>query len=240
MRALPLAALCAGALVVAPSAAIAGERASQVQSISNQLVIPAPSSCRSLWAKAEKVKTVDIPQWAKDEGHNGRATFSATVGAGGELVALDLVKSSGSEAIDTAVKDRAEGLTYKPAVNKDCTPTQGKVRLTMSYAGFDKDSPGGGLDAYKCAHLLREYDWFEGANAKGNRVFVPQLAYNILGSMARMERGEDIDTATMDADAATRIEMWDALVEQCRTVPDRVLLELIDHPTLYRREVDNR
>ena len=213
---------------------------SGAQAKSKTLVIPAPESCRSLWAQVTRVKSVDIPQWAKDEGHNGRSTFSATVGSDGELASLDLVKSSGSEALDEAVEQRAKTLEYRPAIDADCNPTQGQVRFTMSYARFDKDSPGGGLGDYTCGHMLREYDWFARTKADGNLAFIPQLAFIIAGSMVRLERGEDLSSAVMDAEAEKRNAMWETLVKRCRTTPDTLLLDEIDHREMFRQQVDNR
>lgn len=207
---------------------------------SNTLVIPAPASCRSLWPKVKRVKAVDIPQAAKGKGHNGRATFAVTVSPEGEVAALDLVKTSGSEAIDEAVKQRAKTLEYKPAINTECEPTQGKVRVTMQYARFDKDSPGGGLDGYSCGEMLREQDWFDAANADRNALFIPRFAYLITGSMVRMEEGEDLDTSMMDAELEKRTAMWSALVKRCRKAPETPLLDEIDHPAMYRRQVDSR
>ena len=95
------------------------------------LLIPAPKSRRSLWAKAERVKTVNIPQWAKDEGHNGRALYSATVGEDGQLIELELIQSSMSLAIDEAVKARAQTLKYEPATDNEGNPVEGKVNVWM-------------------------------------------------------------------------------------------------------------
>lgn len=206
----------------------------------NTLVIPGPTSCRSLWPKVKRVKSVDIPQAAKDAGHNGRATYSVTIGSDGGVTAIGLTKSSGSDAIDEAVKRRAQTLDYSPAIDKNCEPTRGKVSVTMEYARFDKDSPGGGLEAYTCGHMLRERDWHEAANTDRNALFIPRLAYLITGSMVRMEQGEDLDTAMMDAEIEKRTVMWDALVERCRMKPETPLLDEVDHPDMYRRQVDSR
>ena len=206
----------------------------------NALVIPGPSSCRSLWPKVKRVKTVDIPQAAKDEGHNGRAAYSVVVDADGEVVALYLVISSGSVAIDKAVKERAQELDYSPAIDENCDPTQGSVRVSMEYARFDKESPGGGLDGYSCGDMLREQDWYEASKADSKRAFIPKLAYLVTGSLVRMEQGENLDAAMMDAELAKRTKMWGALVERCRASPDTLLLDEVEHPAMYRRQVDNR
>lgn len=110
----------------------------------------------------------------------------------------------------------------------------------MEYARFDKDSPGGGLETYTCGDLVREHDWFTLANADRYAVFVPQLSYVILGSKVRIERGEDVDAAGMDADIGRRTDMWAALLDRCRETPHRLLLEEVDYPELYRREIDAR
>ena len=207
---------------------------------SNVLVIPAPTSRRSLWAKAEPVRTVDIPQWAKDEGHNGRALYSATVGANGELISLDLIQSSISSAIDEAVKVRAQALIYEPATDKEGNPVEGKVNVWMEYARFDKDSPDGSIDTYTCGDMVRELDWFVAANVERDKMFVPQLSYLVLGSLARMENGENVDVATMDADIETRLAMWAKVVERCHKAPKTLLLDQVYHQEMYRNQVNSR
>ncbi len=215
-------------------------QASDAKPETNVLVIPAPISRRSLWATVERVRTVDIPQWAKDEGHNGRARYSATVGANGELIALELVQSSMSSAIDEAVKARAQTLSYEAATDKEGNPVEGKVNVWMEYARFDKDSPDGGIDTYTCGEMVREFDWFSVANSEREKVFVPQLSYIVLGSLVRMENGENVDAATMDSDIDARLAMWAELVEQCRKDPESLLLDEVDHPEMYRKQVDSR
>ena len=206
------------------------------------LVIPAPSvtSCRSLWPKVKREKSVDIPQWAKDEGHNGRASVSVTVDPDGSVAAIDLVKTSGSDAINKAVMERARQLEYSPAIDAECQPTRAAVRVTMQYGRFDKDSPGGGLDGYTCGYMLREYDWFVAAKGDGNALFIPQFTYVISGSLVRLEQGEDMTSSMMDAEAEKRVKAWDAVVERCRKAPDTPLLDEIDFPAMYRKQVDNR
>ena len=209
---------------------------------SSALVIPAPSStsCRRLWPKVVREKSVDIPQWAKAEGHNGRASVSVTVGADGELAAVDLIKTSGSKAIDEAVMERARILEYSPAIDAKCEPTRATVRVTMQYGRFDKDSPGGGLDGYTCGDMLREQDWFDAAEPSRPALFIPRFAYLITGSLVRLEKGEVMSTAMMDAEFEKRIGLWDELVERCRKAPERILLEEVDHRAMYRKQVDDR
>jgi TonB family protein len=206
---------------------------------SNVTIIPAPPRGPSFWAEAERVRTVDIPQWAKDAGHNGSATYTATVGADGKLVALKLRVSSRSEAIDAAVKARAETLAYRPATDKDGNPVAGSVNIRMGYARYDRDSPGGGIETYTCGDLVREYDWFNVANDGILTGFAPRTAFHTLGARWRMEQGLPLDEASMDADIEARMEMWPKLLEKCRNHPDRLLLVEIEYPETYRRLVDS-
>lgn len=206
---------------------------------SNLTNIPAPPPGASFWAQAEKVRTVDIPQWAKDAGHNGSAAYTATVGADGKLVALNLRVSSRSEAIDAAVKARAETLSYRPATDKDGNPVAGPVNIRMGYARYDKDSPGGGIDTYTCGDLVREYDWFNAANDGLFTGFAPRTAFHTLGARWRIEQGQPLDEASMDADIEARMDMWPMLLEKCRNHPGRLLLGEIEYPETYRRLVDS-
>ena len=69
---------------------------------------------------------------------------------------------------------------------------------------------------------------------------MPQLAYVVLGSMLRMENGENVDAATMDADIDARLAMWAEVVERCRSAPEKLLLDEVDHAEMYRKQVNSR
>ncbi|MEQ5787071.1 hypothetical protein J3454_04120 [Erythrobacter sp. NFXS35] len=210
----------------------------------NVLVIPAPKE-RSphRFPKVEPVKTVDIPQWAKDAGHNGHAIYTAIVAPDDTLISLELKRSSGSAAIDAAVKARAETLWYRAGTDAAGNPVESEIPVRIRYARFDEDSPGGGIDAYSCRDLVREEDWFHAANADREDpvllgdVFLPELVYLTLGSMLRLERGEPTDDATVDADIAARKIMWQSLLERCQKTPERLLLDEVDHPEAFRRQM---
>ena len=66
----------------------------------------------------QRARTADIPQAAKDEGHNGPATYVARAGADSKLIALEIQERSGSAAIDDAVRQRAETLWYLDATDR--------------------------------------------------------------------------------------------------------------------------
>jgi TonB family protein len=190
-------------------------------------------------ARAEWVRTVDIPQAAKDAGHNSTATYTATVGADGQLVALTLKQSSMSPAIDAAVKARAETLRYGPATDKDGRPVEGTVDVRMEYARHDKDSPGGGIESYTCGDLVREWDWFTAANAGRGKLFWPHNAYTSLTGIEAMRQSEWPSRQARLAERATREEMWAKLIKRCRKSPARLMLEEVDHPQDYIRLVNS-
>lgn len=190
-------------------------------------------------ARAESVKTVDIPQSAKDAGHNGRATFTATVGADGKLVALVLKESSRSPAIDAAVKARAEKLTYFPATDKDGNKVQGTVDVAMAYARHDADSPGGGIESYTCGDLVREYDWFTAANAGRRKLFWPHNAYTSLTSIEAMRQGSTLSREARLLARQQREEMWGKLIKRCRMKPASLMLQEVDQPVAYANLVNS-
>ena len=202
------------------------------------LLIPAPPGARRVFAQAERVKTVDIPEHAKEQGHNGRATFEATVAADGSLAGLELVSSSKSDAIDAAVRSRAETLVYKAATDRDGRGIEGTVRVSMSYARYDNDSPGGGLDDYSCDNLIREYDWFTSAHNGQGPVFVPQLVYTTLDFWVHVANGEDVSEETIDDELAARRDMWPQFLDQCRSQPEARVLDVVDHPDIFREQIE--
>lgn len=206
---------------------------------SNLTVVPPPPPGRSFWARAETVKRVDIPQWAKDAGHNGYATYIASVGADGKLAALELKVSSRSEAIDAAVRARAEALAYQPATDKDGNPAAGPAIVRMGYARFDAMSPGGGIETYTCSDLVREHDWYHAANADNDLAsFAPEEAYVLVGVNRLLAQPRKVTDAELDAEVARLRQMWGALLELCRTAPERLMLEEVDHPEAYRQQLE--
>ena len=200
-------------------------------------VAPAPRHPRQ--ARAESAKTVDIPQAAKDEGHNGRATFTVTVGPDGKPVALVLKESSMSPAIDAAVEAKARTLHYFPATDKDGNPVEGKVDVSMSYARHDADSPGGGLETYTCGDLVREWDWFTAANAGRRKLFWLNNAYTSLASIEAMRQGITPGREERLRERAQREQMWLKLVKRCRKQPARLMLEEVEQPEAYARLVNS-
>ena len=204
------------------------------------LVIPAPNErSRLRFPEAEPVKAVDIPQWAKDEGHNGTAAYVAIIAPDGSLVGLELKQSSGSAAIDAAVRERAETLWYRAGTDTAGQPVESRVTVWMEYARYDKDSPGGGLDSYTCGDLVREYDWYTAVEIERPHPFYPQSLFLTLGPIWRMERGAEVSVASADAEIEERRGQWLMLVERCRSAPERPVLEEVDYPELYRRLVDS-
>jgi TonB family protein len=190
-------------------------------------------------ARAQTVKGVDILQSAKDAGHNGRATYTATVGADGKLIALTLKESSMSPAIDEAVRARAEGLYYFPATDKDGNKVEAMVDVAFGYARHDADSPGGGIEDYTCGDLVREWDWFTAANAQRRKLFWPHNAYTSLTTIETMRKGQTPDPKARLALRQQREEMWVKLIDRCRKTPERLMLKEVDQPDAYANLVNS-
>ncbi len=186
-------------------------------------------------ARAQRVKTVDIPQWAKDEGHNGSATYVAIVAPDGVLEGLRLKQSSNSEAIDNAVRQRAEGLTYFPATNDQGEKIEGSVEVRMSYARYDQDSPGGGLHDYSCADLTSEYDWYTKANQQRRRIFWLENAYTSINAIDQLSSGNIPSRSERLKARNVRKEMWDRLIERCRKSPANLFLDEVEEREKYLR-----
>ncbi len=190
-------------------------------------------------ARAERLKTVDIPQAAKDAGHNGTAVYTATIGADGKLIALALKQTSMSPAIDAAVEAAARKLYYFAATDKDGTKVQGTVDVVASYARHDADSPGGGIETYTCGDLVREYDWFTAANATRRKLFWLQNAYTSLTSVSRMLEGEQPSQAERLTARKEREAMWAKLIKRCRKTPKKLMLDEVDQRQAYANLVNS-
>ena len=231
MRILIFAVLAGMVTIAAPLSAQDAASPAPAQTDNPVLRIPAPEPMlrrgHPRRAEVQRVKSVDIPQWAKDEGHNGSATYVATVAPDGALTDLTLKKSSNSAAIDAAVGERARALRYTPATNGAGDPVEGKVEVYLGYARYDSDSPGGGFDDYTCADMLREYEWFR-ANSEGfRRIFWPQNAYTSLPSMAMMTTGETSTWQQREKMREAQGKKWDKLVKRCAKTPDQLFLDTV-------------
>jgi TonB family protein len=200
-------------------------------------MVQTPRNPRSAWTLRET--SVDIPQWAKDEGHNGSATYRATVGPDGKLVRLELIKSSKSAAIDEAVKARAEAKYYSPATDADGNKIEGTVEVRMGYARHEADSPGGGFRDYSCGALVREYDWFKQAHGDGPPLFWPENAYTSLTSIVQMVEGLTPDRAERLRQREQREVMWGKLIKRCRNNPEKLMIEEVEQPDEYLRLVES-
>lgn len=200
--------------------------------------VPTPVPSHPHSAQAERAKTVDIPQWAKDEGHNGTAQFIAHVGADGRLVRLDLHRSSGSTAIDAAARERAERLYYFAATNAAGEKVAGTVTIRIGYARHDRESPGGGLDDYSCADLVREYSWFTQANAGVQRIFWLENAYTSLDVLDQLAGGPVPTLRERQANRAKREKAWHRLVKRCEAAPSRLFLDEVEDRARYLKLVN--
>ena len=215
------------ALAASPLAAQQSVPAPPVRSV------PMPPERNPRPASAQRIAAVDIPQAAKDEGHNGSATYTATVGADGKLIALALKESSMSPAIEAAVKARAETLRYSAATDRDGTRVEGSVDVRGSYARHDKDSTGGAIETYTCGDLVREWDWFTAANAGRRKLFWPHNAYTSLASIQAMWQGSAPSGEDRRAARAEREVMWTKLIKRCRKTPAKLMLGEVDQPQAY-------
>ena len=228
-------AVCAAAALVfagnVPALAVSAqsEVAPGAQSVPAMIdrAVPAPPR-ENRRASAERVKAVDIPQWAKDEGHNGSATFEATIAADRSLKSLELVDSSNSEAIDAAVEARARSLYYFPATDAQGTPIESKVRVRMGYARYDSDSPGGGLADYTCGEFLREYAWFLEANRERRALFWLQNAYVSMPGVNALLEGQRPSIAQRQAVRDARFKQWKQLMKRCSKKPARLFLDEVE------------
>ncbi len=181
---------------------------------------------------------LDIPQWAKDEGHNGFAVYTATVGTDGNLVSLVLKRSSNSAAIDEAVRRRAEAMYYAAGTNAAGEKVESSVDVRMSYARFDTDSPGGGIVDYTCADLIREYDWFKIAHPSGRPIFWPENAFTSLTNMTLVIGGSQPSIEERRANRRQGEKAWDKLIRQCRREPQTLLLDHIAQRESFRDLVE--
>lgn len=185
-----------------------------------------------------KPKPVDIPQWAKDEGHNGRATYWVGITPDGKLDAIQLFQSSGSKAIDDAVMEAITSATFFHGTNKDGTPSFDQIKVWMEYARWDDESIGGGLDDYRCGDLTKEYDWFTKANGD-KKIFALQNFYVSRDMLANVENIDRTNRKATEKQLAKYTREWMSLVKTCRKTPDALLLDKVKDPKSFRMWVES-
>ncbi len=233
--------LCGGAILVA-LLALAPPAAAQSQdggAAQVDRIVPVPARSNPSAARVARLGPLDIPQEAKDAGHNGAATWTATVGADGKLVDLTLKRSSNSPAIDAAARAMAESAHYFPATDREGHKVEGSVDVRLEYARWNKESPGGGLDTYRCGDLVRETDWFADANAGTIKIFALENFFVSQPSLMAMQEGAIWSRTEREQSRAKRGKEWVGLIRQCRKTPDRAFLDLVDNRAFYRRLVES-
>ncbi|MGX7925374.1 TonB family protein [Tsuneonella sp. HG094] len=184
-------------------------------------------------------RKVDIPQAAKDAGHNGSVTWQVSVGEDGKAAGYTLIDTSHSPAIDATAREWAERAYYLPALDAQGAKVAGTARVLLSYARWDRRSPGGGLDDYTCADLVREADWFAAANRGERAIFWLENAYTSLPGLRAIERGEPFSRQQREASYARREKEWQKVIGRCRKAPDRPFLEQVDDAQFYRSIVES-
>lgn len=183
-------------------------------------------------------KPIDIPQWAKDEGHNGMVTYKVGITPDGKLDAIQLFKSSGSKAIDDAAMAAITSATFLNGTDKDGKPSFDQIEITMEYERWDDESPGGGLDDYRCANLTKEYDWFTKANGK-DYIFPLQNFYVARDMLDNVDNVDRRDRKATEKQRAKYTKEWTKLVKACRKTPDALLLDKVKDPETFRMWVES-
>lgn len=195
--------------------------------------IPVLKPQNPLPARIFKPKPIDIPQWAKDEGHNGRATYWVSVTPDGKLDAFQLFESSGSKAIDDAVMAAITSATFLYGTNKDGSASFDQIKVSLGYGRWNKYSLGGGIDDYRCSNLIKEYDWFTKAN-DSKKIFALQNIYVSRDLITNVEHVDPADHKAMDKQLAKYTKEWMGLVKSCRKAPNALLLEKVKDPETFR------
>lgn len=192
-------------------------------------------------ARFDGLQAIDIPQWAKDAGHNGRAVYRVTAGADGRITAITLHDSSRSAAIDEAALKSIQSAAFRHATDREGNPVAAVLYIFRPFSRWDDGSPGGGLDTYRCADLTREYDWFGKAfHNLGSPTFALEDFYVRLNVRADKEKGGRRDPAAVSKQIGKSRAQWLGIVKACRKEPDTPLLDKIDDAAGFRALVESR
>ncbi|WP_260580563.1 energy transducer TonB [Sphingopyxis sp. PET50] len=181
-----------------------------------------------------RTKVIDIPQWAKDAGHNGSVTYRVVVTADGAADKVQLIGSSGSTAIDQAALGAIRSASFVPATDKDGNPVAGMTSVYSKYTRWEDESRGGIRD-YRCGDLIREYDWFREAHGNaGPPYFALENYYVSRDMLANVEGVDRRDRKAVEKQREKYTGEWLGVVEGCRKTPGALLLDKIKDPQSFQ------
>lgn len=176
-------------------------------------------------------KRIDIPQWAKDAGHNGAASYRATVDAEGKLIGLTLTRSSQSEAIDAAARATIERGRFTRSYGADGKPVGGEVDIRLEYAPWREAE--GGIEGYRCGNLVRDYGWFSEANRQTQRIFWLENAFVSRHVVSDLQAERRPTREERAARRATETKVWADLIKRCRRKPDDRMIDHVPDRALF-------
>jgi TonB family protein len=178
-------------------------------------------------------RLIDIPDWAKTEGHNGWVVWIVRVGADGKPLSTTLKRSSGSSAIDSAAKARLDSGRFSAAITKDGEKVDADLEIQFDYFQWNTDGKAGGLKSYTCGDLVREFEWFSRANKKTGLLYPLRNYYTSLDSIADNMNGRATSFSDMQLQRQQREKMWSKLVKTCHKHPSALFLDQVDQRDLF-------
>lgn len=215
----------------------AGVQASGAQS-PPMLRIPPPTANRQHPKRARAVNYdgyVEIPDWAREAGHNGVVTVRALVGPDGKATGVEVVTSSNSSAIDAAAVEEALALRYEPATSGNGEPTVGHFDMQFRY-GQSTTPRGESYGAYTCKAMISELRWYSAANPETADFFNPQSRYTRLVVWQRRRDQPRMTVKEADESERQRLPMWEALVERCESNPDSLFVDQMEDRAEFLEE----
>jgi TonB family protein len=178
---------------------------------------------------------IDIPQWAKDAGHNGWVYHWVTVEADGRVSAVELSESSGSPAIDEAASNRIKTARFSAAYDQYGKHVVQKERIRLEYFRWDDESPGGGLDDYLCSDLVKEFDFFRKTHGKASKPIYPLENYYVGWEMLKNVEQVDLrDRPAKEKQRAKYQKRWLNVVNDCRKTPTKRVLDRVEDPNGFK------
>lgn len=177
---------------------------------------------------------VEIPQWARDEGHNGVVQVVTTVDRDGKPTSVKVLKSSNSEAIDTAALEEAMELPYDPAQTVSGEPISGTVTLRFQFAKYLSDRLFWyDFRSYTCANMLGEMHWYTAANPETVDFFGPKVIYTGLAIRQNRYARPRMTREERERSRREREPMWNGLVEACKASPKSSFTDVMEDRSAF-------
>lgn len=165
--------------------------------------------------------TSEVPEAARAKGAHGKVVVSAIVGADGRLAEAMVKESSRSPELDAAALTAASAARFEPARDANGKPLAIVLDFAFSYSNIWKTGKMDDVLRYGCRQFILDQDWWA-ATWPGKRSEIYEMTSGVSAS------AELFGSADFKASSADFKARWEKALADCRKMPDRLFVDLIE------------